>query len=135
MQGMPVTLPLQPRLKGQYNNSLRNSRRRTPYQPATITRDGVAENVTPEKKKIIGFNYESKLCKRGELARTRGLDTRCPGHQGCTATILPSCPSGDEKRGGAKLANMLISSQEPLSVNKLTEECMKVLLLQWLTKM
>jgi len=34
----------------QYNISLRNSRRRTPFAPATQTRDVIAENVTPEKE-------------------------------------------------------------------------------------
>lgn len=63
----------------QYNLSLRNSRRHTPFAPATQTRDVLVENLTPEKK-IIAFSHENKLCKKGQVARANGFNVVCPGH-------------------------------------------------------
>ena len=105
----------------QYNNSLRNSRGKTPYAPATQSRDVLAENLTPEKK-IIAFNHENKLCKAGAAARAKGSNVSCPGHTGCTATIGFNDNIGDEKRGGRKLAQSLLSGAETITVNKITTD-------------
>ena len=90
----------------QYNIALTSARRRTPFAPATQTRDVCAENITPDKK-VIGFNHESKLCQLGRIARARGKTLTCPGHSGCTATISATHNSGDEKLGGKKLAQII----------------------------
>jgi hypothetical protein len=105
----------------QYNNSLRNSRGKTPYAPATQTRDVLAEHLTRDKK-IIAFNHENKLCKAGEVSRSKGIKVTCPGHPGCTATMAASDNVGDEKNGGSKLGRMLLSGDEPISVDKLTTD-------------
>lgn len=105
----------------QYNTSLRNCRRKTPFAPATQTRDIIAENLT-EEKKIIGFNHESKLCKRGDSLRSRGIRVTCPRHEGCTATLSRTDHAGDEKNGGRKLAKILITGKEPIFVDKLTTD-------------
>lgn len=116
--GYPRDTPIPAEGDRQYNIPLRNSRRKTPFAPATQTRDVIAENLTPQKK-IIAFNHENKLCKVGECARSSGLKVSCPGHEGCTATLSAGDNAGDEKRGGRKLAAMLTSGSEPISVNKL----------------
>lgn len=105
----------------QYNVGLNRGRRKTPYAPATQTRDVMAENLTPDKK-ILAYNYESKRCKIGEMARAKGLDVTCPGHPGCTATMAYSSNVGDEKRGGRKLASMVINGDEPIAVDKVTTD-------------
>ncbi len=102
----------------QYNAPLRNSRGKTPFAPATQTRDVLAENLTPEKR-IIAFNHESKLCKVGDCARSRGVQVKCPGHYGCTATLSVGDNVGDEKRGGRKLAMSLGSGTEVITIDKL----------------
>lgn len=102
----------------QYNAPLRNSRGKTPFAPATQTRDVLAENLTHEKK-VIAFNHESKLCKVGSCSRARGVQVKCPGHNGCTATLSVGDNVGDEKRGGRKLAMSLASGTEVIAVDKL----------------
>ena len=44
-----------------------------PFTPPTQTRNALAKNLTPEKK-VIRFNYENKLCKKGQLSRARDLN-------------------------------------------------------------
>lgn len=105
----------------QYNNGLRSGRRHTPFAPATQTRDVLAENLTPEKK-IICYNQENKLCKVGEMSRVKGANVKCPGHEGCTATISASDNAGDEKRGGRKLASKLKNGREKINIGMLTTD-------------
>ena len=114
-------MPIPVEADRQYNIGLRSARRRTPFAPATQTRDVVAENITPEKK-VIAFNHKSKLCKLGRVARARGQDVTCPGHSGCTATISATHNSGDEKLGGKKLAKIFCEGPEPITVGKITTD-------------
>ena len=116
--GFPRNTPIPAEADRQYNIPLRNSRRKTPFAPATQTRDVIVENVTPQKK-IIAFNHENKLCKVRECAELSGVKVNCPGHVGCTATLSAEDNAGDEKNGGRKLASMLTSSSEPILVDKL----------------
>ena len=48
--GYSRDLPIPAEGDRQYNNSLQSGRRRTPYAPATQTRDVLVENLTPSKK-------------------------------------------------------------------------------------
>lgn len=104
----------------QYNLNLRYSRRHTPFAPATQSRDVAVENLTAEKK-VIAFNHESKLCKPGQVARSRGLKIECPGHPGCTASMAATENIGDEKKGGKKLAAQLLG-KEPIVIGKVTTD-------------
>ena len=92
------------------NNSLCNSRRKRhlplPHKPA---QNVLAENL-------------SKLCKLGQRARSRGRKITCPGHDGCTATMKPSDHCGDEKKGGRKLAKILLEGSNPVTVDKITTD-------------
>ena len=112
--GFAPDTPIPAKCDRQYNLNLRYSRRRTPFAPATQTRDVFAENLTPEKK-VIGFNYENKLCKKGKLSRARGLSVNCPGHESCTATLKYSDNVGDEQQGGRKLEKMVTESKFALT--------------------
>ena len=114
--GYSRDMPVPVEADRQYNNSLQSGRRRTPYAPATQSRDVLVENLTPSKK-IIAYNHENKLCKTGQLARAKGQDVQCPGHRGCTATISASDNIGDEKRGGRELAKCMINGAEPMQVS------------------
>ena len=113
--GYPRNTAIAVQCDRQYNNDLRSGRRHTPYAPATQTRDLAAENLTVDKK-IIAYNQESKLCKIGELARAKGRDVQCPGHDGCMATLPASAYIGDEKLGGRKLARSLLSGEDSLTI-------------------
>ena len=119
--GYPKHTPIPVEADRQYNIALRSARRRTPFAPATQTRDVCVENITPDKK-VIAFNHESKLCQLGRIARARGETLTCPGHSGCTATISVTHNSGDEKLGGKKLAHILCSGPEPIVVDKITTD-------------
>lgn len=119
--GYPRDTPIPAELDRQYNNNLRSGRRHTPQAPATQSRDVLAENLTVDKK-IIMYNQENKLCKPGELARAKGLDVQCPGHQGCTATLPESANIGDEKLGGRKLARSLTRGNDQLAVGVLVTD-------------
>ena len=52
----------------QYNNPLRNCRKKTLFVPATQTRDIVCENVTTQKY-IVMYNHENKLCKKCDISK------------------------------------------------------------------
>ena len=121
LAGYPRNTPIPVECDRQYNISLHNSRRHTPFAPATQTRHVLAENLTPHKK-IIAFNHENKLCKLGQSARRMGLNVKCPGHTGCTATLGATDHSGDEKSGGRKLANILLTGINPMTVDKITTD-------------
>ena len=69
--GFPCDTSIPAECDRQYNNSLRNSRRKTPFASATQTRDVLAENLTPMKK-IIAFNHAIKLLQtRPECQKKR----------------------------------------------------------------
>ena len=121
LAGYPRDTPIPAECDRQYNISLHNSRRKTPFAPATESRDVLAENLTPQKK-IIAFNYESKVCRLGQDARRRGHKVKCPGHTGCTATLKVTDHAGDEKAGGRKLAQMLLEGSNPITVDKITTD-------------
>ena len=68
LQGFERDSPIAIEIDRQYNNPLRNCRKKTPFVPATQTRDIACENVTSSKF-VVMFNHESKLCKSGEHSR------------------------------------------------------------------
>jgi hypothetical protein len=71
---------------------------------------------------IIAFNHESKLCKICCTARAQGDDVIRPGHKGCTATIGRAENSGNEKLGGNKVAEILCSGLEPITIGKISTD-------------
>lgn len=123
LQGFERESPIAVEIDRQYNNPLRNCRKKNPFVPATQTRDTVCENVTTSKY-IIMYNHENKLCKSGEHSRALlGQKSRCPKHTGvCTATRPPHFNMGDEREGGVQSANKLLECEEPMLVNRITTD-------------
>ena len=105
----------------QYNNPLSHGRRRTPFQPATQTRDVVVENVTAEKF-IIAYHATNKLCRYGQRCVSQGRNPPCPNHDKCTATIRYEDNIGDELTGGAKCAEQLLTGPEQIRVKTITTD-------------
>ena len=83
LAGYSQDSPIPAKCHRQYNISLENSRRMTPFAPPTESRNVLAQNLTPQKKNIA-FNHKSKVCTLGQDARRRGHKVICPGHTGCT---------------------------------------------------
>ena len=98
----------------QYNNPLRNARKKTLFVPATQTRDVVCENVTTKKFAVM-YHQESKLCKKCE-------SSKCTETGECSATRQASFNMGDEEAGGSRCAEKLMNCVEPLLVNRITTD-------------
>ena len=98
----------------QYNNPLRNARKKTLFVPATQTRDVVCENVTTKKFAVM-YHHESKLCKKCE-------SSKCTEPGECSATRAASFNMGDEEAGGSRCAEKLTNCVEPLLVNRITTD-------------
>ena len=105
LQGFERESPIAVEVDRQYNNPLRNCRKKTPFVPATQTRDTVCENVTSAKF-VVMFNHESKLCKCRERSKsaTSQQSTRSKHSSECTATRRPDFNMGDERAGGVRSA-------------------------------
>ena len=123
LQGFERESPIAVEVDRQYNNPLRNCRKKTPFVPATQTRDTVCENVTSAKY-IIMFNHESKLCKSGEHSQSlfSQQSTRSKHSERCTATRPPHFNMGDEKEGGVQSAAKLLNCREPMLVDRVTTD-------------
>ena len=61
LQGFERESPIAVEMDRQYNNPLRNGRKKI-FVPATQTRDTVCENVTTAKYVVV-YHHENKLCK------------------------------------------------------------------------
>ena len=97
--------------------------KRTPFVPATQTRDTVCENVITSKY-IIMYSHENKLCKSGEQSRALlGQQSRCPHHAGkCAATRPPNYNMGNEWDGGLISGHKLLNCEEPVLVNSISTD-------------
>ena len=123
-RGFKRDTPISTELDRQYNNPLRSGRKKTPFAPATQTRDILIENVTADKY-VIMYNHENKICSSLSILQDDGTKSTqwCPGrHSGCTATLPIDSNIGDEKRGGLKIGEKLLSSPEPLKISKVTTD-------------
>ena len=121
VRGLARDSPIHAEFDRQYNNPLRNGRGRTPFAPATQSRDVVVENVTMDKY-VVGFQHTNKLCSLGHAQRLRGLRVECPGHAGCSANLRAEQNIGDEESGGRSCAEELLSGESPLTVGFLTTD-------------
>lgn len=123
LQGFKRESPIAVEVDRQYNNPLRNCRKKTPFVPATQTRDTVCENVTSGKF-IVMFNHESKLCKCRQRSQsvTSHQSTRSKHSSDCTATRRPDFNMGDEREGGVQCATKLVNCEEPLQVSRVTTD-------------
>ena len=113
-RGLPRDSPIAAEYDRQYNNTLRNAPKNTPFAPATQSRDVLVENATKEKF-IIGYHHTNKLC----TTRRNNKELQCPNHKGCTATVGPGYNISNEKDGRTTLAEQLLSSDSPLKVSHL----------------
>ena len=120
-RGMPRDTPIHAEYDRQYNNPLRNSRKQTPFAPATQSRDVLVENATKDKF-IVAFNHTNKLCSVGNYKRRKGEQVECPGHEGCSATVSQAFNIGNEEDGGEKLAHKILQGAHPLKVSHLTTD-------------
>ena len=121
MQGFDRDSPIPIEIDRQYNNPLRNCRKRTPFVPATQTRDVLCENVTT-KKYVVMYHQENKLCKKVKLATKSGKEGECPQHTGCTATRAAEYNMGNEEEGGSQCAKKLLECKDRLLVHKITTD-------------
>lgn len=107
----------------QYNNPLRNCRKKNPFVPATQTRDTVCENATTSKF-VIMYHQENKLCKSGEMSPS-SFGQQCTsakhGHK-CTATRPAHFNMGDEREGGVQCATKLLECTEPVLADRITTD-------------
>ena len=74
--------------------------------------------LAPDSTMKINF------AKKGHFSRAWGLNVKCPGHGGCTATLKYTYSDNvsDEQHGGRKLAKMVTESQEPIYIEKVTTD-------------
>lgn len=121
LQGIDRETPILVEADRSYNNPLRTARRNTPQQPATQMRDTVVENITT-RKFVVMNNFENKLCKVGQRRKRQGMEPLCPNHEKCTATVKTGFIAGDEKDGGIKCAEKLLTSSEPIRVQTVTTD-------------
>ena len=102
----------------QYNNPLRNCRKKTPFIPATQTRDVVCENVTANKY-VVMYHQENKLCKKCDNV---GDKDHIKQAGNCTATRPAHYNMGNEREGGQQCAQKLLNSKEPLLIDRVTTD-------------
>lgn len=99
-----------------YNNRMFNADS-TPFQAGTQVATTMVENNTKHKK-VIGFNFESKLCPTATRLRNKGHQVSCPKHKGhCSATLKPDDTIGDEQKYSNQVAKQV--SRE-LSISNVT---------------
>ena len=110
-RGMDRETPINIEIDRQYNIPLSHARGKTPFAPATQSRDVVAENVSPEKY-IIAYNSSNKLCRFGQRLVRQGKEPTCPQHPKCTANIKMSDNIGDEMLGGQRCAEKLLTREK-----------------------
>lgn len=120
-RGMARDMPINIEMDRQYNTPLSHARRKTPFAPASQSRDTVAENVTNEKY-ILAYNGTNKLCRLGQRMVSDGKKPLCPKHEGCSATISLSTNIGDEEDGGERCAKMLLAGSERITVAAVTTD-------------
>ena len=121
LRGFDKETPIHAEMDRQYNNPLYSSRKKTPFAPATQSRDIVAENATRDKF-VITYNHTNKVCSAGQLRRNRGELIQCPGHPDCTATVGEGFNIGDEETGGKTCAAKLLQGDHPLRIRYLTTD-------------
>ena len=117
LQGHDRNSPIAVETDRQYNNPLRNCRKKTPFVAATQTRDIVCENVTSSKY-IVMYHHENKLCKKCDIANPG----ECQHTGTCSATRPKNFNMGDEREGGTECAKKLLNCKEPLTVNRVTTD-------------
>ena len=99
-----------------YNNQLGGP---GPFQSGTQSVFTMCENRT-DRKQIIDFVVENKLCSRCAIYRRQGVDVIPGGHPNCTATIKISDSIGREGRSAEKSARNL--KKDGVSVSHVTTD-------------
>ena len=110
-KGLERDTPIDIEIDRQYNIPLSHARGKTPFAPATQTRDIVAENVSKDKY-IIAYNSTNKLCRIGQRLIREGKEPTCPHHSKCTANIRMSENIGNEMLGGEQCAEKLLTGDK-----------------------
>ncbi|KAJ8023735.1 hypothetical protein HOLleu_36261 [Holothuria leucospilota] len=118
-RGLPPDTPIHAEYDRQYNNPLRNSRKKTPFAPASQSRDVVIENATHEKY-IVGFHHTNKLCSKRNVNCC--TEVRSSGNKGCCATVDQAYNIGNEEDGGERVASKVLEGIYPLRVSHLTTD-------------
>ena len=122
LQGFDREKPIAVEIDRQYNNPLRNCRKKTPFVPATQTRDVVCENVTT-KKMVVMYHHENKLCKCANQMICKNRSKNVSDHKdSCSATRPAHYNMGDEREGGSQCAKKLVECKEPLLVDRVTSD-------------
>ena len=86
-----------------YNNPIINSGT-TPFQAGTQVVTTMSENNTFDKK-IISLNTANKLCNVAARMRGKGIEVKCPNHEGiCTANLAEDATVGNEAAYSAECA-------------------------------
>ncbi|XP_078317890.1 uncharacterized protein LOC144620581 [Crassostrea virginica] len=104
-----------------YNNSMFSAVGKNPFQAGTQVTYTLCENVT-KKKRVISVFCGNKLCKVGELMRSRGESVTCPGHDNCTANIPADENIGNEKRWAGQCLDEIQQDSSPLILSQLTTD-------------
>lgn len=119
--GLPANTTIRAEGDARYNNSMFSAVGKTPFQAGTQVTYTLCENVT-KKKRVISVFCGNKLCKVGELMRSRGESVTCPGHDNCTANIPADENIGNEKRWAGQCLDELQQDSSPLSLSHLTTD-------------
>ncbi|XP_052692508.1 uncharacterized protein LOC128170776 [Crassostrea angulata] len=112
--------PIRAEGDARYNNATFSAIGRT-FQAATQVPYTLSENVT-KKNNVVAVFCGNKLIKKGTYLRAKGKEVTCPGHEGCTATMLPETTIGDENRWAAECIGELQSDDRPLIISHFTSD-------------
>lgn len=98
LRNLPEDSPVNISIDVRYNSSSITSRNKM-GQSATQAIGVAIENHT-DQKQIVGLCLENKLCPKGALLRSKGIQATCPGgHRGCTATKRMAEPFTEQDIG------------------------------------
>ena len=100
-----------------YNNAIGS--RETPFQAGTQSVFTVCENIT-DRKQIIDFVVQNKLCTGCSRLHNQGVDVVPGGHPNCTATMKISDSIGAEGISAEQCAKKL--KKEGLNISHITTD-------------
>lgn len=105
LRGLPANSPINVSMDVRYNSSTIISSHKMGQNASQAI--GISLEHQTDKKQIVSFHMQNKLCWVGAYLRNHGFHVDCPGHADCTATMCEADPLSEKVIGekiGADLA-------------------------------